>query len=239
MKPPLSSLEQSKAGAHGKKKVSVLTSRDRISHGVTPLSFHPLLHLSQLAFFIITVLQPPSGPHTRRQQQTPAKYKHLIPMYIAFHSGRECHDNKHIQRDPQQTIYIRSYAIIDNTTLLRTHRWEVYAYAEFEDAEGPEGECFGFEEHGEEERSAGDKNGQGKERGRGGAKLGEKEELADLEKGGGRGDERWLKRRLPSIMAAMKVAKMTPKGMWVSEGGELVKGMPEERALADFMAADQ
>jgi hypothetical protein len=27
------------------------------------------------------------------------------------------------------------------------------------------------------------------------------------------GEERWLKRRLPSIMAAMKVAKMTPKGM--------------------------
>ncbi len=33
--------------------------------------------------------------------------------------------------------------------------------------------------------------------------------------------ERWLKRRLPSIMAAMKVAKMTPNGIRVTVPGEL------------------
>jgi hypothetical protein len=71
----------------------------------------------------------------------------------------------------------------------------------------------------------------------------ERMELDDLEdESGGRGvaDERWLKRRLPSIMAAMKVAKMTPKGMWVSEEGEeLLVGIPMEKSCADFMAADQ
>jgi len=68
--------------------------------------------------------------------------------------------------------------------------------------------------------------------------------LDDLEdESGGRGvagAERWLKRRLPSIIAAMKVAKMRPKGMWVSEDGEeFLEMVPVERAWADFMAADQ
>jgi hypothetical protein len=64
------------------------------------------------------------------------------------------------------------------------------------------------------------------------------------------GDDRWLKRRLPSIMAAIKVAKMTPKGMWVSVPWNSVdaraiaeeaekESVGAERLWVDSMAADQ
>lgn len=56
------------------------------------------------------------------------------------------------------------------------------------------------------------------------------------------GDERWLNRRLPSIMAAMKVAKMTPKGIWVPFSGDAEEGeesMGWKSSWANSMDADQ
>jgi hypothetical protein len=55
-----------------------------------------------------------------------------------------------------------------------------------------------------------------------------------LDEEGENGDDRWLKRRLPSIMAAINVAKMTLNGMWVSVPWSSV----DARAIAEEAEVD-
>ena len=74
---------------------------------------------------------------------------------ITFFSQAESNDHKDIERNPQQSVDMRSFAIAHDFTLLIPHGREIHPYTELEEAEKPEGDPFTSEEYGEEQTPTG------------------------------------------------------------------------------------